>query len=124
MPAIVSHVRARLARQISDSHVGSRGYLPLVALSPEWESAFAESLIGPPEERQLAMAPSQLQEFMQKLRTVFDAAGAAGEAPVLLTSSGIRLPVRSIVERLRPSTAVLAQAEIHPRARIRTVGTI
>jgi flagellar biosynthesis protein FlhA len=32
--------------------------------------------------------------------------------------------VRAIVERIRPSTAVLAQAEIHPRARIRTVGTI
>jgi hypothetical protein len=28
------------------------------------------------------------------------------------------------MERSRPSTPVLAQAEIHPRARIRTVGTI
>jgi flagellar biosynthesis protein FlhA len=28
------------------------------------------------------------------------------------------------MERIRPSTPVLAQAEIHPRARIRTVGTI
>jgi flagellar biosynthesis protein FlhA len=32
--------------------------------------------------------------------------------------------VRAIVERIRPNTAVLAQAEIFPRARIRTVGTI
>ena len=49
---------------------------------------------------------------------------SAGEAPVLLTSGGIRSHVRAIVERIRPSTPVLAQAEIHPRARIRTVGTI
>ena len=48
----------------------------------------------------------------------------AGEAPVLLTSGGIRFHVRAIVERIRPATPVLAQAEIYPRVRIRTVGTI
>ena len=35
-----------------------------------------------------------------------------------------RRDVRAIVERIRPNTAVLAQSEISPRARIRTVGTI
>jgi flagellar biosynthesis protein FlhA len=43
---------------------------------------------------------------------------------VLLTSGGIRAHVRAIVERIRPNTAVLAQAEIFPRARIKTVGAI
>ncbi|MGC1409210.1 MAG: hypothetical protein WA864_09745 [Acetobacteraceae bacterium] len=61
---------------------------------------------------------------MQKLRTAFDAAAGTGETAVLLTSGGIRGQVRAIVERIRPNTPVLAQAEIHPRARIRTVGTI
>ncbi|MGA3403024.1 MAG: flagellar biosynthesis protein FlhA [Acetobacteraceae bacterium] len=124
IPAIVAHVRMRLARQISDSHTGPNGYIPLITLSPEWEGAFAEALTGPPEERQLAMAPSKLQAFMQTLRNAFDTAGATGEAPVLLTSGGIRLHVRAIVERIRPNTPVLAQGEIAPRARIRTVGTI
>jgi flagellar biosynthesis protein FlhA len=124
IPAIVGHVRARLARQISDAHVGGAGYIPLVTLSPEWEGAFAEALVGPPEDRQLAMAPSRLSEFMQALRTVFDHAAQAGEAPVLLTSGAIRFHVRAIVERIRPATPVLAQAEIFPRARIRTVGSI
>jgi len=124
IPTIVGHVRGRLARQISEAHVGSAGYIPLVTLSPEWETAFAESLTGPPEDRQLAMAPSRLGEFMKALRTVFDRAAQSGEAPVLLTSGGIRCHVRAIVERIRPATPVLAQAEIFPRARIRTVGTI
>jgi flagellar biosynthesis protein FlhA len=124
IPTIVGHVRGRLARQISDAHVGPAGYIPLVTLSPEWETAFAESLAGPSEDRQLAMAPSRLGEFMQALRTVFDRAAQSGEAPVLLTSGGIRCHVRAIVERIRPATPVLAQAEIFPRARIRTVGTI
>jgi flagellar biosynthesis protein FlhA len=124
IPAIVGHVRARLARQISDCHTGSGGYIPLITMSAEWEAAFAESLIGPAEDRQLAMAPSKLQDFMLRLRAAFDGAGNAGEIPVLLTSGGIRGHVRAIVERIRPTTPVLAQAEIHPRARIRTVGTI
>ncbi len=122
--AIVAHVRARLARQISDSHTGPAGYIPLVTLSPEWEAAFAESLVGPPDDRQLAMAPSKLSEFMSRLRGAFDSAQAMGEMPVLLSSGGIRAHLRAVVERIRPSTPVLAQAEIFPRARIRTVGTI
>ena len=121
---IVAHVRARLSRQISDSHTGPSGYIPLVTLSPEWEMAFAESLVGPPEDRQLAMAPSKLSEFMQHLRGAFDSAQAAGEMPVLLASGGLRAHLRAIVERIRPATPVLAQGEIFPRARIKTVGTI
>jgi flagellar biosynthesis protein FlhA len=124
VPTIVAHVRARLARQISDSHTGPGGYLPLITLSAEWEAEFADALTGPVEDRQLAMAPTRLQEFMKRLRSVFDDAGSSGEAPVLLTSGGIRNHVRAIVERIRPTTPVLAQAEIYPRARIRTVGTI
>ena len=124
LAAIVAHVRARLARQISDSHVGPGGYVPLIVLSPDWEGAFAESLVGAPEDRQLAMAPTKLQEFMHRLRAAFDAASADGETPVLLTSAGIRAQVRAVVDRIRPGTAVLSQTEIFPRVRIRTVGTI
>ena len=47
-----------------------------------------------------------------------------GEAPVLVTSAGIRPFVRGIVERFRSQTSVLSQAEIHPRARLKTVGSI
>ena len=122
--AIAGHVRTRLARQISDSHVGPGGYIPLVTLSPEWEAAFSESLVGPPDDRQLAIPPSKLNEFMQRFRTVFDSVTASGEVPVLLCSGTIRAHVRAIVERLRPATPVLAQTEIYPRARIRTLGTI
>ena len=124
IPAIAAHVRARLARQLSDAHMAGGGYIPLVTLSAEWETAFAEALVGPPEDRQLAIAPSRLQEFMIRLRDVFETASASGETPVLLTSAGIRFPVRAIVERIRPNTPVLAQTEIFPKARIRTVGTI
>jgi flagellar biosynthesis protein FlhA len=122
IPAIVATVRNRLARQISESHVGAGGAIPIISLSPEWEIAFAESLTGPAEERQLAMAPSKLSDFMKRFRDLFDVHSA--ESPVLLTSPGIRVPVRTVVERLRPATAVLSQTEIAPRARVKTLAVL
>jgi len=121
---IGEHVRSRLARQICHQHLAPQGYLPIVALPPAWEQAFAESLAGQGEERQLAMAPSQLQAFIQAVRERFDEAGQDGYLPVLLTSPQIRPFVRSIVERFRAQTPVLSQNEIHPSVRLRTLGQI
>jgi flagellar biosynthesis protein FlhA len=124
IPAITGHVRTRLSRQICDAYMGPNGYLPLITLSSEWEETFTSAIVGPPEDRQLAMAPAALTEFVQRLRSTLEAASRDGEAPVVLTSGAIRIHVRAIVERIRPETPVMAQAEISPRARIRTVGTI
>jgi flagellar biosynthesis protein FlhA len=121
---LVEHVRARLARQICAQNTSVNGYLPLVALSAKWEQAFAESIIGQGEERSLAMQPSKLSEFMTAVRDRFEQAAREGEAPVLVTSAAIRPFVRSLVERFRAQTPVLSQAEIHPRARLKTVGSI
>ena len=121
---LVEHVRTRLARQICAQHVSPNGYLPLIALSAKWEQAFAESIIGQGEDRNLAMAPSRLSEFIMLVRERFEDAAREGEAPVLVTSPGIRPFVRSIVERFRSQTPVLSQSEIHPRARLKTVGGI
>ena len=121
---LVEQVRARLARQLSYAYRGDDGSLPIVTLSPDWENAFAEALIGPGEEKQLALAPSRLQEFIRGVREVFERAALSGESPVLLTSPGIRPYVRSIIERFRGQTPVMSQNEVHPKARLKTLGTI
>nr|WP_292051044.1 MULTISPECIES: flagellar biosynthesis protein FlhA [unclassified Brevundimonas] len=121
---LVEHVRTRLARQLCWQHRGEDGALPIVTLSPDWEQAFADALIGPGEDKQLAMAPSQLQDFIRVVREVFERAAMVGENPVLLTGPQIRPYVRSIIERFRGQTVVMSQNEIHPKARLRTVGTV
>ena len=121
---LVEHVRGRLARQLCWQHKGDDGALPIVTLSPEWEAAFAESLVGQGEEKQLAMAPSRLQDFIRSVRDVFERAAMAGETAVLLTGPAIRPYVRSIIERFRGQTVVMSQNEIHPKARLRTIGTV
>jgi flagellar biosynthesis protein FlhA len=121
---MVEHVRARLARQICAQNTSLNGYLPLIALSAKWEQAFAEALVGQGDERTLAMQPTKLSEFMTAVRDAFERAAREGESPVLVTSAGIRPYVRSLVERFRAQTPVLSQAEIHPRARLKTVGSV
>jgi flagellar biosynthesis protein FlhA len=123
-PAILAeHVRARLARQLCAQHT-SAGYLPIIALTARWEQAFAESIVGQGDDRNLAMQPSKLTEFINLVREKFEQAARDGEAPVLVTSPGIRPFVRGIIERFRAQTSVLAQSEIHPRARLKTVASI
>jgi flagellar biosynthesis protein FlhA len=108
---VSEHVRARLARQISAQHTLD-GTIPIVSLGATWD------------DRHLAMAPSQLQAFIAALRETYDRHAAQGEIPCLLTSPALRPFVRSIIERVRPATVVLSQNEIHPRARLRSLGAI
>lgn len=121
---ITEHVRSRLARQICHANMAPGGYLPILAMSPAWEQAFAESIIGQGEDRQLAMAPSQLQQFITQVRDRFEEATQKNEVPVLLTSPQARPFVRSIIERFRPQTVVMSQNEIHPSIRLRTMGQV
>ncbi len=121
---ITEHVRMRLARQISHQNTNEEGYIPILAMSPPWEQAFIESLTGEGDERTLSMQPTRIQDFITTVRQKFEALAMQGENPVLLTSPTIRPYVRSIIERFRPQTQVLSQNEIHPKARIKTVGQL
>ncbi len=122
--AITEHVRSRLARQISAAYTNPDGTLAIISMHPVWEQEFAETIIGDGDDRQLAMAPSKLQNFIRAIAAAFEEASANGDYAVLLTSPAARPFVRSIVERFRPQTAVLSQGEIHPQARIKTAATV
>ncbi|KQU51642.1 flagellar biosynthesis protein FlhA [Bosea sp. Leaf344] len=121
---IAEHVRSRLARQICAQFSNGQGSLAIITLSPAWEGVFAESIIGQGEDRHLAMQPSRLQEFVHQVRNRFEDAARMGEMPALVTSALVRPFARQIIERFRRETPVISQAEIHPRVRLKTVGTV
>jgi len=121
---ITEHVRSRLGRQLCAANLGPDGNLPLLTLSPQWERDFAEAMAGSGEERHLAMAPSKLQQFIGAVQNAYEKAAQQGEIPVLITSPAIRPHVRSIIERFRPQTVIMSQNEVHPRVRLKTVGSV
>ncbi len=122
--AIAEHVRSRLARQLCAANSAADGTLPLLTLTPQWERDFHDAMVGEGDQRHLAMAPSKLQEFISAIQDAFENAAQLGEIPVLITSPSIRPHVRAIIERFRPQTVILSQNEVHPRARLKTVGSV
>jgi len=122
---LVEAVRARLGRQLCWQNRADDGALPIITLSPDWEQAFSDALVGAPgEEKQLALAPSKLQGFIRGVREAFERAALQGDTPVLLTSPQIRPYVRSIIERFRGQTVVMSQNEVHARAKLKTLGSV
>ncbi len=125
MMLMVEHVRQRLGRHICDQNKHTDGKLYLITLTPSWEQNFTSSLRGDGEEKQLAIPPSQLHEFMQLIRDRFNqVAQDNGVSAVLCVSPLLRPYVRSVIERFRPQTIVMSQAEIHPKVTIQTVAQI
>ena len=122
--SVTEHVRSRLARQLCFAHADEGGELPVITLSPGWEEAFGSAVVGQGGSRQLALEPSRLHAFAGDVKRAFDTAAQKGMTPVLLTSSGIRPFVQSLIERFRPKTPVMSQNEIHPKARLKAAGTV
>ena len=122
--AITEFVRMRLARQICHAYTNHDGFIPIVTLSQEWENAFIQHLVQDGDEKQLVMPPSQMQDFITRVKKIYDEQAMRGHIPILMTSGTVRPYVRSMLERFRPSTAVMSQHEIHFKAKIRTLGVI
>ncbi len=121
---LVEHVRTRLSKQICQANINIKGYIPILVMSPIWEQSFVENIVGEGDNKQLIMPPSKLHEFVMAISGEVDKQNGVGEYPVLLVSSLLRTYVRSIIERFKPSLVVMSQSEIHPKARIKTVGQI
>lgn len=121
---ITEHVRLRLSRQITFSNAENNGVLNIVTLSPHWEQIISDSVVSEGDSRQLALAPSQMQEFIFRANETYDRLAMLGEMPVLVTTSYIRSFVRSILERVRPAVVILSQNEVHPRVKIRSLGQL
>ncbi len=91
------------------------GYLPLIALSPDWEQAFAEAIVGQGDERSSPWrrpgCPSSSPWCASASRS-----RAPGRGAGAADSPGIRPFVRSIVERFRAQTAgIVADRDPSPR---------
>mgnify|MGYP000721117159 CR=1 FL=1 len=70
------------------------------------------------------IAKTSTETYVANVRAAFEKAAQAGETPVLLTSPTIRPFVRSLIERFRPSTAVLGQSEVHAKVRLKAMGQV
>ena len=121
---LAEHVRQRLSLQICRGLTQEDGYITTLLLSPEWEREVGGAIIEEGDQRNFAMAPSRIQELIASTRARIAEAAAKGDWPAVLTSAAARPFVRHLVERINPTIAVISHAEVHQRAKLRTVGQI
>ncbi|UMA66853.1 flagellar biosynthesis protein FlhA (plasmid) [Roseivivax marinus] len=121
---ITEHVRQRLASQICGAMTSESGYIPVIGLSPAWEREFVEALRSGDPDPSFLMSPQRVQDFVLAARKEIQTHAATDAWPAILVSADVRHFVRSMLERVSPTTPIISHAEIHRKAALRTVGQI
>lgn len=121
---IVEYVRGRLAKQICQSLADMSGYVPAIGLSPEWEQEITNAISRTDGEETFLMSPKRVQELVIAIRKEIQKHSESDKWPALLVSPAARPYVRSVLERVSPTTPVIFHNEVHRKASLRTVGTV
>lgn len=121
---ITEHVRSRLSPQVCQGITGPDGFIPVIALSPEWDRELMEQVVADGEDRRFTMTPSRVQEFILAARKVLQEFALKDEWPALIVNPDARPYVRAMLERVSPNTPVISHNEIHRKASLKTVAQI
>src|SRR3546814_5894991 len=90
VPLLVEHVRSRLSLQICRALAGSAGFVPVIAVSHEWERILAEGVVGEGDDRSFALAPTRVHEFLTAARSKIQAHDADDQWPEVIVGGGVR----------------------------------
>ncbi|WP_114395298.1 flagellar biosynthesis protein FlhA [Oleisolibacter albus] len=121
---MTEHVRSRLALQICQALTTPDGFIPVIVVSPEWEQVFLDNIIEEGEDRQFVMPPSTVQDFLLAARAKIQAHATSDYWPAVLVAPAARPFVRSLLERVSPSTPVICHNELHRKAPVTTIDQI
>jgi flagellar biosynthesis protein FlhA len=119
---LTEHVRAVLARSISNSYSQDGQVLEVMTFDRDVETRIQEALHTTEQGSYLALEPGFAQALINSLNQTLQ--NMAGVNPVLLCTPTIRLHVKRLTERYLPSLAIISHNEIAPHLKVRSVGTV
>ncbi|SHJ80844.1 flagellar biosynthesis protein FlhA [Malonomonas rubra DSM 5091] len=119
---LTEHVRAILARSISNSYSPDGQVLEVMTFDRDVETRIQEALHSTEQGSYLALEPGFAQALINSLNKALQ--NLAGATPVLLCTPTIRLHVKRLTERYLPSLAIISHNEIAPHLKVRSVGTV
>ena len=122
--ALTEYVRQALSRAISAQYRGMDGYVHVITLSPRVEQQLTEALKQTDQGTMIAMEPSRVQRFLERVAAEMEKVAGMGHPPVLLSSARLRLAVRRITERVLPNLVVLSFSEIAPGVDVQAEGMV
>lgn len=117
-------VRSAIARTITRQHVDPENRLYCITLEPALERELSEAVSVSSFGSALVLDPMKQNSIVDRLQTSMDDALSKGYQAVVICSSGLRLPLRRLLERSMPKVSVLAYSEIAARADVEFVGQV
>lgn len=116
--------RAAIARTITRQHVDDNGKIHCITVDPQLGKSLAEQLQQTPYGNTLALDPEMSERLVRSISSIADKYTSLGQAPVILTSNSIRLPLKRLLERHSVTTPVLAYNEIAANVDVEFVGQV
>ncbi|RYG17071.1 EscV/YscV/HrcV family type III secretion system export apparatus protein, partial [bacterium] len=117
-------VRSAIARTITRQHVDPENRLYCITLEPALERELSEAVTISSYGSALVLDPTKQSSIIDRLQSSVDDALSKGYQAVVICSSGLRLPLRRLLERSLPKVSVLAYSEIAARADVEFVGQV
>ncbi|MEM6912657.1 MAG: flagellar biosynthesis protein FlhA [Pseudomonadota bacterium] len=114
-PAVVEHVRRRIAFQFITKLADEQGYLPAIELSEQWTSRLKDEGMEP--------NASTLTELGGAVATVLEKAAQGGAFPVIAVATSVRRTVRRALSAQGVRNPVIALDEIQGNAKPKLLGT-
>ncbi len=120
--ALSEAARRSLSRTITAQHQSGNGVLEVHTLSPGWEQKLLASLHKTDAGLAITMPPRDIHALVNAIAETVRVRIPQGT--LLVCSSGLRHPLRRILERSLPSLPILSYEEIWPEAQVKILGKI
>jgi flagellar biosynthesis protein FlhA len=114
--------RAALARSITKGLVNEKGELPVITLSPEWETQLSAAVTRSDSGAYLAVDPKRFEQLVVAITATCQKLTTPNWT--LLCSSGVRFHLRKLVERFIPNLTVISPNDIPPNLQITSIGVV
>ena len=120
---LTEQARQALARNICKQNLADTGELLAITLAPDVENIIAQGVS--PDGQSLTLEPDFTRRLLDNLNYELEKAiSSAGNQPVILCSSPIRLAFRRLIERTYPQITVMSYNEISSNTKAKSIGTI
>ncbi len=120
---LTEYVRSRMGRSICSQYAGPDG-IAVTTLEPSLEQTLVDSLDATEHGAFLAPEPAVYRALIASLAAESERMAAAGQQPMVLTSTSLRPHLRRLVERTIPQLVVLSYNEIVPEVKVNAVGMV
>ncbi|GAB4255267.1 MAG: flagellar biosynthesis protein FlhA [Deferrisomatales bacterium] len=109
---LTEYVRAALRRAITKQYQDADGKLAVIAPDHRFEETLSQAVQRTDHGSFLSLDPATAQRVLQVLGKAAEDVSLLNHVPVVLTTPGLRLPLRKLIEKVLPSLVVLSHSEV------------